>query len=187
MIVGTTLAFYLTFLGFFYHGYQSERSKAPRPPEITATERAETRATLESDNRLGHFAEILFKNLAAITIIVLAGALSLGFFAFWLTAHAGIVFGMEAGVLHQSGFPPAFLRAYFLSHGLVEILALSLAGTLSLVASLAFLRYLRHGRLPQPQQVRTLKRITATTLVILLIAAVLEVWLTPHNTLPHLP
>jgi uncharacterized membrane protein SpoIIM required for sporulation len=127
------------------------------------------------------------KNLAAMTIIVVAGTLSLGFFAFCLTAHAGLVLGMEAGVLHQSGYPPAFLRAYFLSHGIVEILALSLAGTLGLLASLTFLSFLRHGRRPGPGPIRTLKRFAAATVLTLLVAAALEVFLTPPQALHHLP
>jgi stage II sporulation protein M len=123
------------------------------------------------------FAKIFLNNLEACVILFLGGA-SLGLITLLIISLNGIVIGGVIGIVGtERGLP--FMAAAILPHGIFEIPAFIISGALGLSLAHAFLDELRGSGDMAAAGVRLGRTFMTIVLPLVLVAAVIEVFITP--------
>ncbi|MBI4615733.1 MAG: stage II sporulation protein M [Planctomycetes bacterium] len=148
--------------------------------------RGATREALSSADRFGNLRSILATNAIAALGIAALGTLSRGILSLASVTLFGFWTGMTSGALHGLGFPGGFLAAYHLTHGVLEVLGLSIAGAAGFAGGVAFSLYLKTGSLPGRAELRSVGLSLALSLAVLVAAAAIEAYVTPGIALSYL-
>lgn len=182
--VATTLLCYTCFLAACYLGFTLGRDAEPAGDPAEA--RAEVRAKLEDDDRWGHFVFIFGTNLGSALALMALGAASAGLYGPIQLAIWGFISGLTIAGSRALGFTSDFLLAHYLTHGVIEILAFSMAAAVGVRCGWAFVRFLRGLPPLRPGDQNAIARTAGLSVAILLAAAVVEVLVTPGVTLRYL-
>ncbi|MBU4533149.1 MAG: stage II sporulation protein M [Eubacteriales bacterium] len=127
-------------------------------------------------------AMIFLKNLSVTAFLVFFGYVVFALPAFFILVVNGALIGVVARVFTADGFPPLAFVAGLVPHGVFELPAIFLAAGFSFAAMVSLFRI---GSMPS---LRDRFRFTLRTIVpLLLIAALVEAYLTPLAIMPFLP
>lgn len=142
----------------------------------------ETTAELEPQFRAPALAALIFlKNLSVAAFLVLLGYIVLALPTLFVLIVNGGLIGVVARTITADGFPAIAFAAGLVPHGIFELPAIFLAAGFALAAVSG--RFARHGL---PTLRHRFSFIFKTIIPLLLIAALIEVYVTPLVIAPFL-
>ena len=170
--------FVLIVLGYFAGDRAARGGWLPKPTQATADEyRAEIRRRVDAPP-LSNLAAIYGRNFLALAILCL-GIGTAGIVTGVQMAYLGGAVGAQVAHLLGAGVDGRLIFWFLFPHGVPEILAFCIGGSVGLHGTAMLIRHLPGGALVEPGEVRMLLRRAAVAAALLAVAGLVEVYITP--------
>lgn len=145
-------------------------------PAVSPASRTEP-AAMEQPAPL--FAKIAARNLTVFGLL-LTGVFTLGITSAAVLGYNGVALGGLMGAGFHSGMPPATMAVLLLPHGLLELAAFVVAGTVGLRGWVIGRQAMRSGSFEPDRSLPRLPRLIAIGITAVLTAALIESTVTRH-------